>query len=149
MLHPSRSYKRSLERFDMTDGLVTTVDGFPTSSNKLQTRYTLSSNYTEHIRLSYFASEHNMHRWTHTYIASRKNTQHNYFYCPDSDDTIDHVLFHCPLYDNIRTRLLPAQPNIHSTLYGSTTELQRTATCNMSAMNRRDNIFRSLGDQER
>ena len=32
---------------------------------------------------------------------------------------------HCPLYDNIRTRLLPAQPTIHNTLYGSTT--QRTA----------------------
>ena len=70
-------------------------------------------------------------------------------YCPDSDETIEHFLFHCPLYDNIRSRLLPAQPNIHNTLYGSTTQLQRTATYNMSAMNRRDEIVRSLGDQER
>ena len=31
-------------------------------------------------------------------------------HCPDSDETIYHFLFHCPLYDNIRTRLLPAQP---------------------------------------
>ena len=70
-------------------------------------------------------------------------------YCPDSDETVEHFLFHCPLYDNIRSRLLPAQPNIHNTLYGSTTQLQRTATYNMSAMNRRDKIVRSLGDQER
>ena len=70
-------------------------------------------------------------------------------YCPNSDETIEHFLFHCPLYDNIRSRLLPAQPNIHNTLYGSTTQLQRTATYNMSAMNRRDEIVRSLGDQER
>ena len=70
-------------------------------------------------------------------------------YCPDSDETIEHFLFHCPLYDNIRSRLLPAQPNIHNTLYGSNTQLQRTAIYNMSAMNRRDEIVRSLGDQER
>ena len=71
-------------------------------------------------------------------------------YCPDSDETVEHFLFHCPLYDNIRTRLLPAQPNIHNTLYGSTTQLQRTATYNnMSAMKRRDKIVRSLGEQER
>ncbi len=36
-----------------------------------------------------------------------------------------------------------------NTLYESTTQLQRTATYNMSAMNRRDEIVRSLGDQER
>ena len=70
-------------------------------------------------------------------------------YCPDSDETVEHFLFHCPLYDNIRFRLLPAQPNIHNTQYGSTTQLQRTATYTMSAMNRRDKIVRRLGDQER
>ena len=70
-------------------------------------------------------------------------------YCPDSDETIAHFLFHCPLYNNIRSILLPAQPNIHNTLYGSTTQLQRTATYNKSAMNRHDKIARSLGDQER
>ena len=65
-------------------------------------------------------------------------------YCPDSDETVEHFLFHC-----IRSRLLPAQPHIHNTLYGSTTQLQRTATYNVSAMNRRDKIVRSLGEQER
>ena len=51
-------------------------------------------------------------------------------YCPDSDETVKHFLFHCPLYDNITSRLLTAQPNIHNTLYGSTSQLQRTATYN-------------------
>ena len=54
-------------------------------------------------------------------------------YSPDSDETVEHFLFHCPLYDNTRSRLLPAQRNIHNTLYGSTTQLQRTATYNMPA----------------
>ena len=31
-------------------------------------------------------------------------------YCRDSNNTVEHFLFHCPLYDN-RCRLLPAQPN--------------------------------------
>ena len=47
-------------------------------------------------------------------------------YCPDGDETVDHFLLHCRLNDNKRTRLLPAQPTIHNTLYGYTT--QRTAT---------------------
>ena len=61
-LHPSRSYKRSLGRFGMTGGLVATLDRSTTSTNKRQTRQTPSTNYTEHIRLPYFASEHTMHR---------------------------------------------------------------------------------------
>ena len=59
----------------MTGGLVATLDGPTTSTNILQTRQTLSTNYTEQTRPTYFASEHTMHRWTHTYIASRKITQ--------------------------------------------------------------------------
>ena len=34
-------------------------------------------------------------------------------------------------------------------LYGSTTRLQRTSTCNMAAMNIRDKIVRSIGDQDK
>ena len=71
-------------------------------------------------------------------------------YCPDSEENVEHFLFHYPLCDNIRIRLLPDQPMIQNTLYESTTQLQRTATYNMSAMNRRDKIVRSLGGgQER
>ena len=52
-------------------------------------------------------------------------------HCPDSDESVEHFLFLSQLYDNIRSRLLPAQPTIQDT-----TQLQRTATYNMSAMNR-------------
>ena len=81
----------------------------------------------------------------------RSNKEHlaKCVYCPDSDETVEHFPFHYPLYDNIRTRLLPAQPNKHNTLYGFTTQLQRTATYNMSAMNRRDKIVRRMGDKEK
>ena len=56
------AYKRSIGRFGMTGGLVGTLNGSTTSTNKLQTRQTPSTNYTEHIRRPYFASEHTMHR---------------------------------------------------------------------------------------
>ncbi len=82
-LRPSRSYKRSLGRFGMTRGLVATLDGSTTSTNKLQTtRQTPLTNYPEHIRLPYFTSEHTMHRWTHTNIASRRNTQQSVYTAP-------------------------------------------------------------------
>ena len=71
-----------------------------------------------------------------------------YYYYYYSDETVEHFLFHCPLYGNIRTRLLPVQPTIRNTLYGSTTQLQQAATYSISAMNRRDRIVRSLGYQE-
>ena len=78
----------------------------------------------------------------------KKDHPANCVYCPDSDETVEHFLLHCPLYDSIRRRLLAAQPTIQNTLYGHTTQLQRTATYNISAMNRCDKIVRSLGDQE-
>ena len=151
MLHPSRSYKRSLGRFGMTGGLVATLDGSTTSTNKLQTRQTPSTNYTEHISVLTAVFRLRTHHAPLNAHLHRIKKEHpaKCVYCPDSDETIEHFLFHCPLYDNIRSRLLPAQPNIHNTLYGSTTQLQRTATYNMSAMNSRDEIVRSLGDQER
>ena len=52
--------QRTLGRFRMTGWLVATLDGSTTSTNKLQTRHTLSTNYTEHIRLPSFVSEHTM-----------------------------------------------------------------------------------------
>ena len=42
--------------------------------------------------------------------------------------------------------MLLAQSTIHNMLYGSTTQLQRTATYSISATNRRDGIVRYVGD---
>ena len=86
---------------------------------------------------------------THHVHLYRINKEHpaKCVYCPDCDETVEHFLFHCQLY-NIRSRLLPAQPNIPNTLYGSTTQLQQTPTYNISAMDRRDKIVRSLEHQE-
>ena len=147
-LHPSRSYKQSLGRFGMTGGLVATLDGSTTSTNKLQTRQTPSTNYTEHIRLPCFASEHTMHRWTHIYIASKTNTQQSVSTAATVIIPLNISCFtaHCTTTDADYCQL---NQIIHNTLYGSTTQLQRTATYNMSAMNRRDKIVRSLVDQER
>ena len=132
----------------MTGGLVATLDGLTTSTNKLQTRQTLSTNYTEHMTAIFHLRTQHAPLNAHLHRI-KKDHPAKCVYCPDSDETVEHFLFHCPLYDNIRTRLLPAQPTIQNTLYGPTTQLQRTATYNMSAMNRRDKIVRSLGDQER
>ena len=54
----------------------------------------------------------------------KKEHQAKCVYYPNNDEPVEHFLFHCPLYDNIRFIPLPAQPNIHNTLYGSTTQLQ-------------------------
>ena len=43
----------------------------------------------------------------------KKEHQSKGVYCPDCDETVEHFLLHCRLYDNIRSRLLPAHPNIH------------------------------------
>ena len=63
----------------------------------------------------------------------------------DSDETIDRFLLHCPLYDNIRTRLLPAQPTI---LIVSTMQLQRRARYNTLTKNGRKTIVCRLMYQE-
>ena len=70
-------------------------------------------------------------------------------YCPDSDETTDHFLLYCLQYNDIRTRLLPPDPTIDNTLYGPTTQHQKTASFYKSAMNKRNITVRSLKDQER
>ena len=47
---------------------------------------------------------------THLYRIKKEHPA-KCVYCPDSDETVEHFLFHCSLYDNSRSRLLPAQPN--------------------------------------
>ena len=46
--------------------------------------------------------------------------------------------------DNIRPVLLPTQPTIHNMLYGTATQLQRTASI-LAAMNIRDRIVKGKG----
>ena len=105
----NRSYKRTLGISGMTGGLVATLGGLTTSTNKLQTTHTLSTNYTEHIRLPYFASEHTMHRWTPTYIASRKNNKMmrqliNYYYIAHCTTTSEPD--YCQLSQRYTTRFM-------------------------------------------
>ena len=78
----------------------------------------------------------------------KKEHQSKCVYCLDNGETVDHFVSHCPLYVNIRAEIMPAQPIIHNKLYGSTTQLQRTATYNMSGMNRRVKIIRSMGTKK-
>ena len=49
--------------------------------------------------------------------------------------------------DNIRPVLLPAQPTIHNMLYGTATQLQRTAGIS-AAMNRRERSVRCVGTKK-
>ena len=72
---------------------------------------------------SYLGKQHAEHPPTSHHERTPNNVD-SYVYSPDSDETVDYFLLHCPLYDNIGTRLLSAQPTIHNTLHGSTTQLQ-------------------------
>ena len=112
----------------MAGGLVATLDGSTTDTNKLKTRQTLSTNYTEHIRPydCRISPQNTPCTAERTSTSQKKEHTAKCVYCPDSGDTVEHFLLHCQLYDNIRSILLPAQPNIHNTLYASTTQRQRT-----------------------
>ena len=60
------------------------------------------------------------------------------FYCPDNDEATGHFLLHCPPYNNIRTRLLPPYPTLDNTLYGPTTQQQKTASFYITVRSLRD-----------
>ena len=112
-LHPSRSYKPSLGRFGLTGGLVATLDGSTTSTSHQQTPY-----QTDHIKQPQRAHQtaafrpraHHPQLNAHPHRIKKEHTT-KCVYSPDSDETVEHFMFHCPLYDNIRSRLLLAQPN--------------------------------------
>ena len=92
------------------------------------------------IESDYITQLHRIHRTStfrlRTYVHHIKKEQNEkYDYRQYHDETIDHFLLHCPLCD-IRIRLPPAQPTIHNTQYGSTTQLPWTATYSISVMNR-------------
>ena len=41
----------------------------------------------------------------------KKEHPANCVHCPDNDETVDNFLLHCPLYNNIKTRLLLQKDN--------------------------------------
>ena len=125
----------------MTGGLVATLDGLTTSTNKLQTRQDSINQLHRSHQTAIFRLRTQLAPLNAQFHRIQKEHPAKCVYCSDSEETVEHFLFHCPLYENIRSRLLPAQPNIHNTLYGSTTQLQRTATYNMSAMNKLSEVW--------
>ena len=78
------------------------------------------------------------------HIASRKVTQKSVSTAPTvmRPLNISYSTAHCT------TTSEPDYFQLNRIYYGSTTQVQRTATYNMSAMNRRDKIVQSLREQE-
>ena len=72
-----------------------------------------------------------------------------FVYCIDSDETVLTISYAMSSLWKHQNHTIASSTNIHNTLYGSTTQLQRTPIYNMSAMNGRDKIVRNLEDRER
>jgi hypothetical protein len=49
-------------------------------------------------------------------------------------ETVQHLLLHCSQLSELRHQLLPSQPNIHNTLYTSSTQLRNTTLFARRAM---------------
>ena len=84
-------------------------------------------------------------------VYIKKEHQANCVYCPNSDETVGHFIFQCPLYDNIRTTLLPVQPNIHRARYMEPLHYvseQPPRAYIMTVMNRRDKIVEVWGTKK-
>uniref|UniRef100_A0A2C9LA13 Uncharacterized protein n=1 Tax=Biomphalaria glabrata TaxID=6526 RepID=A0A2C9LA13_BIOGL len=60
---------------------------------------------------------HNLIRWSR--VPVRHVFAHPY-------ETVNHILFECPFLIRLRQTLLPLQPNINNTLYGSAEQLKKT-----------------------
>ena len=115
ILHPSRSYKRSLGRFGMTGGLVATLDGSTTSTNKLQTRQTpVNQLHRAHQTAVFRLRTHHAPLNAHLHRVKKEHPA-KCVYCPDSDETVEHFLFHCPLYVSVRQHQI--QTPVGSTKY--------------------------------
>ena len=57
--------------------------------------------------------------------------------CPCPDETVAHHLFDCPTLGDLRTKLLPQNPNIANTLYTNPEQLRNTHTYFVMANSRR------------
>ena len=81
------------------DRLVTTLGGMTVSTDKLRTRQTRSTSYTDcHISPQTTPCTTERQPTSH-----QERTPHNVLYSPDSNATADHLLLHCTLCKNIRT----------------------------------------------
>ena len=82
----------------------------PNQTDTINQLYRAHQNAIFHLRTHHAPLNANLHH-------IKKDHSAKCVYCPDSDATVVHFLFHCPLYDNIRSRLLPAQPNTQHALW--------------------------------
>ena len=64
--------------------------------------------------------------------------------CLHPNETVEHHLFHCPKLQDLRERLLPQNPDIANTLYGSYEQLRSTSHFYYKASGRRANTHRPL-----
>ena len=120
-------------------GLAEPLEGRSTNIRKHQTKlHRAQQSAIFRLRTQHTTLNTHLHRIKKDHSAAC-------FYCPDSDETTEHFLLHCPQYNDIR----PPHPTIDNTLYGPTTQHQKTASFYKSAMNRRDITVQNLRNQER
>ena len=64
--------------------------------------------------------------------------------CSNPNETVEHLLFHCTKLNDLRDSLLPTNPEIANTLFGTLTQLTHTCTFFRKASGRRANAHRPL-----
>ena len=57
--------------------------------------------------------------------------------CDYQEETVEHHLFHCLKLNDLRLQLLPPQPSIHNTLFGTPRQLKNTCTFHYMSLSRR------------
>ena len=65
--------------------------------------------------------------------------------CQHPSETVQHNLFHCPSLEDLRTRLLPANPNMENTLYSNCYQLKQTYMYYIMALSRRAQAQQATG----
>ena len=64
--------------------------------------------------------------------------------CSHPNETVEHHLFNCTQLTDLRDSLLPRNPEIANTLYGTHTQLRQTCTFFRKASGRRANAHRPV-----
>ena len=134
VIHPSRSYKRSLGRFSMTGGIMATLDG-PTTSTHPPKPDIFYQPTTQSTSNCYISPQNTPCTDDRTPTSHQERSPIKVYRLPRQRREAFPIPLSSLRQHYIQTNLLPAQPYIHNT-YGS--------TYNMSAMNRRDKIVRRV-----